>query len=356
MSPVPQNQLGLFGPKTEAAVNAYKNKYLPSGNKGNNAGVVGDTTWAYIDRDYSKMTNSRQYQNEALIQANNNTDSSFNNTLKNLKNTNSPSPKPSSSKPSAVQTSPNKGTGNAGGEIIVASGQEGDAGRFKYNFIETAIKQINDYKFTNSGQIITWMIDKGSYSATDLKNFENTARKLGVRIIYVDSKQEFINYINTGSVGGNSNRARTISNFTLFGHGHAGELNFGSDYNITISDLSSLNKGVFNNTDSTFYSCNTGTGGDGSFAQAWSNLTDGVTKAMILKTDYETITYTTKQLEIIEDRWKIQRAWYKIYGEPDEEIAKIKKGRSKTGYLQSGSYRYPIEGEKAYWKTFTSKK
>ena len=117
MSPVPQNQIGLFGPKTEKAVNEYKNKYLPSGNKGNNEGVVGDTTWAYIDRDYSKMTNSRQYQNQALIYANNNTDSNFNNTLKNLKNTNSPTPKPSSQKPSSVKTSPNKGTGNS--EVII---------------------------------------------------------------------------------------------------------------------------------------------------------------------------------------------------------------------------------------------
>ena len=49
MSPVPQSQIGLFGPQTEKAVNAYKNKYLPSDNKGNNEGVVGDTTWAYID-------------------------------------------------------------------------------------------------------------------------------------------------------------------------------------------------------------------------------------------------------------------------------------------------------------------
>ncbi len=112
MSPVPQNQIGLFGPKTEAAVNAYKNKYLPSGNTGNNKGVVGDTTWAYIDRDYALMTNSRQYQNEALNQANNNVNSNFNNTLKNLKNTNSPSPKPSSPKPSSVQTTPNRGAGN----------------------------------------------------------------------------------------------------------------------------------------------------------------------------------------------------------------------------------------------------
>ncbi len=86
------------------------------------------------------------------------------------------------------------------GEIIVASGQEGDVGRFKYNFIETGIKQIKDYKTSNPGLSITWMIDKGSYSKTDLKNFENTAKTLGVKIVFVDSKQEFVNYINTGSV------------------------------------------------------------------------------------------------------------------------------------------------------------
>ncbi len=118
MSPVPQNQIGLFGPSTEKAVNDYKNKNLPSGNKGNNEGVVGDTTWAYIDRDYALMTNSRQYQNQALEQANKNTDSNFQNTLNNLKNTNSVSPKPSSPKPSSVQTSPNRGAGNTGGAMI----------------------------------------------------------------------------------------------------------------------------------------------------------------------------------------------------------------------------------------------
>ncbi|WP_027630040.1 hypothetical protein [Ruminiclostridium cellobioparum] len=244
------------------------------------------------------------------------------------------------------------------GEIIVASGQEGEVGRFKYNFIETAIKQIKDYKTSNPGQSITWMIDKGSYSKTDLENFEATAKNLGVKIVFVNSKKEFISYINTGSIDAKKDTRSTnkITDFTLFGHGHPGELNFGSNYDIKISDISSLNSSAFSDTNSTFYSCNTGTGGDESFAQAWSNLTGGVTKAMVLKTDYGTITYTAKQLEIIEDRWKIQRAWYKIHGEPDKDIAKIKEGRSKTGYLQSGSYRYPIEGEKAYWKTYKSKK
>ncbi len=36
---------GSFGPQTKTAVNAYKDKYLPGGNKGDNRGVVGATTW-----------------------------------------------------------------------------------------------------------------------------------------------------------------------------------------------------------------------------------------------------------------------------------------------------------------------
>ena|GEM_PF-2961123 len=234
----------------------------------------------------------------------------------------------------------------------MASGQEGDIGRFKYNFIETAIKQINDYKTSNPGQPITWMIDKGSYSATDIKNFEATAKSLCVTIVFVNSKQEFVNYINTGNIGGNGNRTQTISDFTLFGHGHPGELNFGSSYDIKISDLSSINSSAFNNTNSTFYSCNTGTNGDKSFAQAWANLTGGTVKAMVNKTDYETTAYTQEQLNEIQGRNIIQKVWNKMFGEEDE----ITKLRKATGYLQGGSYRYPKEGKDAYWETFKPKK
>ena len=40
---------GSFGPKTEIAVNAYKDKYLPGGNTGANRGKVGYSTWLKLN-------------------------------------------------------------------------------------------------------------------------------------------------------------------------------------------------------------------------------------------------------------------------------------------------------------------
>ena len=40
---------GSFGPKTEIAVNAYKDKYLPGGNTGENRGKVGYSTWLKLN-------------------------------------------------------------------------------------------------------------------------------------------------------------------------------------------------------------------------------------------------------------------------------------------------------------------
>ena len=41
---------GSFGPKTEQAVNKFKDAVLPDGNKGENRGKVGATTWEYLDK------------------------------------------------------------------------------------------------------------------------------------------------------------------------------------------------------------------------------------------------------------------------------------------------------------------
>jgi hypothetical protein len=120
--------------------------------------------------------------------------------------------------------------------------------------------------------------------------------------------------------------------------------------------LSSINSSSFSNTKSTFYSCNTGTGGDNSFAQEWSNFTNGTTKAMVLKTEYRYITYTKNQVKIINSRNKLQQAWYKMVGDSDSLLAKIKEERSGTGYRQEGSFRFPVEGTDAYWKTYTISK
>jgi len=48
---VPAGQEGYYGPNTVRAVNAFKNTYLPGGNKGDNKGKVGDTTWLFIKRE-----------------------------------------------------------------------------------------------------------------------------------------------------------------------------------------------------------------------------------------------------------------------------------------------------------------
>ncbi len=47
---VPAGQEGYYGPNTVRAVNKFKNKYLSGGNKGDNEGKFGDTTWLYLKR------------------------------------------------------------------------------------------------------------------------------------------------------------------------------------------------------------------------------------------------------------------------------------------------------------------
>lgn len=223
-------------------------------------------------------------------------------------------------------------------EILVVSGQEGgeNEGRFKYNFIETAIKKLIEIKNSSeSREIITWLIDSGSYSQTDIDNFKSTASKIGVNIQFINSKTEFFNYINTSKISGNGKRIYPISKFTLFGHGEVGRLLLGSNYNIEISDLNKLNSSAFKKTHSIFYSCNTATDGNNSFAYNWNSKINGVTEAVVYRTDYAFITYSSSTPSL-------------------DERSKVKLLRASTGYIQTGSYRYPIPAKEdnAYWVTF----
>ena len=131
-------------------------------------------------------------------------------------------------------------------------------------------------------------------------------------------------------------RSRKIKEFVLFGHGEPQVLLFGHDYNIDKELLKYVNTNAFSFTKSHFYSCNTGTGKAGSFAQAWANVTNGYVQACVLKTNYDTITYSD-----IESNLSL------------EEKAEVKLMRLETGYKQDGSYRYPKPGKDAYWEYFT---
>ena len=101
------------------------------------------------------------------------------------------------------------------------------------------------------------------------------------------------------AIQADNNRADDpITKFRVFSHGYAGSVEFGHGFsNMSATDkeklswttnkIAGLNLSAFKNTDSIFYSCNTGTIKNGtSFAQEWSNITGGKTKAVVDGTSY----------------------------------------------------------------------
>ena len=90
-------------------------------------------------------------------------------------------------------------------EYIVVSGSEHNTladRRYKYNFIEPAIKKLTELKQLNDGENITWLVSSTGYSDEDISNFTETAANLGVNICFFADKTEFLSYINEKSVPG----------------------------------------------------------------------------------------------------------------------------------------------------------
>ena len=62
-------------------------------------------------------------------------------------------------------------------EYIVVSGSENNTifdRRYKYNFIEPAIKKLEELKSLDDGETITWLISSTAYSKKDINNFKKT--------------------------------------------------------------------------------------------------------------------------------------------------------------------------------------
>ncbi|WP_234931855.1 glycoside hydrolase domain-containing protein [Bacillus thuringiensis] len=248
-------------------------------------------------------------------------------------------------------------------ECIVVSAKEGNEGRYKYNFIETAIKKIRDLKqkYDNHKNHVTWIIEKSLYTTKDIENFKETATHWAVDVILVNNKNELINYINTQSINGTGKRLNKITDFSWFGHGHKGYVDFGPVYSpdgpnggikykehLHKEDIEHLQKDAFVKGGTTnFYSCNTGTNYEGnSFAQLWANKTETYTTACTDgQTDYQHITVCSK-LDVL--NW-------------EKEWIASKENRAITGYSEYGSLRYPELGEvnkdnpNPHWVVFKSK-
>lgn len=249
-------------------------------------------------------------------------------------------------------------------ECIVVSAKEGNEsdGRWKYNFIEPAIKKIRDLKqkYDNHAAHVTWVIEGDLYSTKDIEHFKETAALWTADIVIVHGKTELINYINTQSINGTGKRLNKIIDFSWFGHGHKGYVDFGPEYSprkgieytehLHKKDIGSIQTDAFVRGSTThFYNCNTGTNYEGiSFAQLWANKTETYTTACADgQTVYSYITVCDKWTSLPDQFWA------------EHEAAATY--RARTGYSEYGSLRYPETGDindenpNPHWVTFTKK-
>jgi len=257
-------------------------------------------------------------------------------------------------------------------KIVISGGvtsndysESGPYEMFKDEFIETALKAIvnhvtweintsvNSYG-TYEKEDITWIIMNYNYSEEDLKSFSETAEHWGVNMVVVNQKQDFVNYINSKNVENNeltdARKNDPISSVDVFSHGLKGYLAFGynssssatyaqgQEINFHTNDIDLLESDAFDNTYTRFYSCNTGSvKGDTSFAQAWSNKTNG--KSMAVVND------TTNYVKINASGFNIFKLWDKW---------NAKDSRKQNGYSLQGSVNYP-EPSETKWVTFSPK-
>ncbi len=249
-----------------------------------------------------------------------------------------------------------------GHETIVVSGGAADSDKFSYQFIETAIKNINDLKAEGvPADDITWMVIDAGYEPQDIANFKDTAEQLGVHCVSVSDKEQMIDYINNKD--DKTIRAEDpITYMSFFSHGRSykysrveNQLSFAyniadvadeNSINFTQSDIERLDPEAFNSTVTMFYSCNAGTKDDNgmSFAQAWTNKTGGKSYGIENgRTLYAAINHAAS--------WGFyggsmcispMELWNKFSNTALwQEKQKRKNDRTQKGYSEYGSLNYP---------------
>jgi hypothetical protein len=125
------------------------------------------------------------------------------------------------------------------------------------NFIRTARFRIEDLKKASNNQVkITWLVYRSAYdtrasedNAPLIANIESVRDKYGVKLVWFDTGDDVINYINSGQ---NRNSVK-VSGFEYFGHSN--KYCFVFDYSNHIlgasmsylhqSDLKRINRKVF---------------------------------------------------------------------------------------------------------------
>ena len=229
---------------------------------------------------------------------------------------------------------------------------------YQYEFIDSALREVMRYGGT------LFIADVGLTQADKdqialLRAISMTCvNGMGVEfnVVYFSDIDELTELINNGHDG--NREYNPITHLTLFSHGYANTIAFGHGHaaeyqeRLTwcVTDLENLDPAAFDNTRSTFFSCNTGTfsdtlfdgstqsfrrrrdGVETSFAQEWSNLTGGRTTAAEGFTYYGYINTGPRLLS------RLLRAW-------------LSDSSSRPGPAVNRPIIAPGDGNQ--WRTFT---
>jgi RHS repeat-associated protein len=208
-------------------------------------------------------------------------------------------------------------------KIVVSGGiysqTKQESGRYAYEFIESALKQLRDWRIDSPEENLTLIVanegwtfsspmvfesidyDKIAFNVTQIKSNSGEGK---ITLIFIDNKTQLFSYINNMNIDSKNygNRKQDqISSLVVFSHGFVNdggivslgynyEDTYNTDLDIKKTDLAKLNSRAFiNNGYFAFFSCNTGTAGSNSFAQEWANITGGTTLAFSGKTSYAEI-------------------------------------------------------------------
>lgn len=261
--------------------------------------------------------------------------------------------------------------------IVVSGGLDGTE-NFDYNFIETAIRQIVEWK-TVSDESISWVVANWNYSTKDLQNFREVADTYGVNLIVIDDKKELFNYINKP---GRSDDL--ITDMAFYAHGTAfdvpgtvqnpgheneyavamgysgvndGKHPHNNNLNIFASDLSSDYSSAFAADNRTFFgSCRTGNKFGGViFGQEWANKTNGTVRAAAGPGGSGWPGGRTDYANIYPDNRNIVSRVLDVLGVRDSQASR-EVARARYGFSPKGSEFGPGLSYLAWYKNFKPKK
>lgn len=282
-------------------------------------------------------------------------------------------------------------------EWIVVSGLQVKG--FKYQFIETALHDIDDLIIGGVDPAsITWVVIVHDYvydpEKYDRERFCTTAETLGIKIELIDNRIKFINYINTKAQNGFGKlREKTkIRYLSVFAHGQTPLFTGGDETQLSLAyglnksesnkdkrelegminfrtpEIEELDEKAFcSDVITMFFTCNTGTADKKGerFAQKWVDRIGGVAFAFQnARSNYIFINSTMDQInaafnlpgstfldksvsDIIN---KVREKCHNVFDEPSTELITAiigENNRETAKYIAENIVVYPVSEE---WK------